>query len=186
MSKFVTSWVNPKIVISNTKRMGVGSFASAPIARGEVVVIQGGKIIDYKSIKESNYKVFCDHCFQVENDLLICPILPNKEKLDGIFQVNHSCDPTCGFRGQIMLIAMRDIQIGEEITYDYAMTDANWGNVTCGDMKCLCGAKNCRHTITGEDWRRKDLQKKYKGFFSTFIQKMIKQGRLHSSLSYPL
>ena len=68
---------------------------------------------------------------------------------------------------------MRNIQIEEEITYDYAMTDANWENVTCAEMKCLCEANNCRRIITGDDWKRVDLQEKYKGYFSTFIQEMI-------------
>ena len=167
------SWVNPKITIKDIGKKGIGSFANIPISKDEVVVVQGGRIMDYKDIEESDYKLFCDHCFQIENNLLICPVEPTREKLDGVFQVNHSCNPTCGFQGQIVLVAMRDIQVGEEITYDYAMTDANWHNVTCTEMTCLCSAENCRHIITGEDWKRKDLQEKYKGFFSTFIQELI-------------
>ncbi|MEK7520496.1 MAG: SET domain-containing protein-lysine N-methyltransferase [Patescibacteria group bacterium] len=169
------SWVNPKISIKSGGEKGNGSFANAPISRDEIMVVQGGRILDYKYIKTSDYEPFHDHCFQVEKDLLICPIEPKREKLDGIFQINHSCDPNCGFRGQIALIAMRNIQTGEEITYDYAMTDANWNSVACTKITCLCNAENCRRVISGEDWRRKDLQEKCGGYFSTFIQELIKQ-----------
>lgn len=169
----MVSWINPKIVIKSTNNRGSGSFVNSVISQGEVVIVQGGKIMDYKTIEESEYKPFCDHCFQIEKDLLICPIEPIKERLDGVFRVNHSCNPTCGFLGQVVLIAMRNISIGEEVTYDYAMTDANWQNVTCTEMMCFCGAESCRGVITGEDWKLQALQRKYKGFFSTYIQRMI-------------
>lgn len=167
------SWVNPKIIIKKVGKKGVGSFADAPISRDEVVIVQGGRIIDYKRIEESDYRPFCDHGFQIEKDFLICPVEPTRERLDGISNVNHSCNPNCGFKGQIVLVAMRHIRVGEEITYDYAMTDASQHNVTCSEMECLCGASNCRHIITGDDWKNKDLQEKYKGYFSTYIQSLI-------------
>ncbi len=169
------SWVNPKITIKDAGEKGIGSFANAPIHKGEIIIVQGGRVMNYKNIMESDYKPFCDHCFQIEKDLLICPVEPTREKLDGVCQVNHSCNPTCGFLGQIILVTMRNIQIGEEITYDYAMTDTNWQNVICTEMECLCGANNCRRVITGEDWKVKDLQEKYKGYFSTYIQEMIER-----------
>jgi len=40
-------------------------------------------------------------------------------------------------------------------------------------MECRCGAANCRRVVTGQDWRRKELQKKYSGFFSWYLQKKI-------------
>jgi hypothetical protein len=32
------------------------------------------------------------------------------------------------------------------------------------------GAKNCRKTITGNDWKLPILQKRYNGYFSNYIQ----------------
>ena len=37
----------------------------------------------------------------------------------------------------------------------------------------LCGSANCRGTITGKDWMKKDLQEKYKGWFCWFLQRKI-------------
>jgi hypothetical protein len=32
--------------------------------------------------------------------------------------INHSCEPSVGFAGNIVLVAMRDISAGEELTTD--------------------------------------------------------------------
>lgn len=154
---------------------GKGTFAIESISSGEIVIVQDGRVMTYGEMLDSAYRPFCNHGFQVERDLLICPCEPVIDRLDGIFLVNHSCDPTCGFRGQITLVALKDLSVGEEITYDYAMTDANYGSVTCAEMKCLCGSRHCRGIVTGEDWRSTNLQSRYCGYFSTFIQSLIEQ-----------
>jgi hypothetical protein len=40
-------------------------------------------------------------------------------------------------------------------------------------MACRCGSARCRGTITGKDWRRKDLQERYRGWFCWFLQRKI-------------
>jgi len=64
---------------------------------------------------------------------------------------------------------MRDIEPGEELTFDYAMTES-----TQYSLKCECGAKNCRKLVTGDDWKILKLQKKYCGYFSNYLQEKIK------------
>ena len=171
----MSSWVSPKIVTKNAGAKGNGSFAISPIQKGEEVIVQGGRILRYQEVEESTYQPFAYHCFPIDRDWLICPVEPKWEKLDGIFQVNHSCEPNCGFRGQIVLVTMRDIAPEEEITYDYAMTDANWQDAIYQETACFCGSATCRRIFSGMDWQRKDLQDKYKGYFSTFVQEMIKK-----------
>jgi hypothetical protein len=41
-------------------------------------------------------------------------------------------------------------------------------------MQCRCGQPECRQTITGKDWQWPDLQRKYDGYFSWYLQCMIK------------
>jgi hypothetical protein len=36
-------------------------------------------------------------------------------------------------------------------------------------MECRCGSQSCRHLITGRDWQRADLQRKYGRYFSTYL-----------------
>ena len=81
---------------------------------------------------------------------------------------NHSCDPNIGVRGQIIFVAMRDIADGEELTHDWATTDDD-----AYEMECRCNAPNCRKIITGQDWRKKELQEKYRGFMSWYLQEKI-------------
>jgi hypothetical protein len=174
MKSGAASWVSPKVEVRSVGGKGIGSFAKQPIAAGEIVVMQGGRIIGSTTLTTGSYKPFAYHCFQVDKGLYICPLEPTQEALDGILQVNHSCEPTCGIRGQIALVAMRDIKAGEEITYDYAMTDVADGDPEWEPMACSCGARNCRKTITGSDWKLPDLQEKYKGYFSDYLQRLIR------------
>ena len=59
--------------------------------------------------------------------------------------INHSCDPNCEtseIAGRVWINAIRDIEAGEEITYDYCLYDG-------GDEEapCNCGAAQCRGTM---------------------------------------
>ena len=83
--------------------------------------------------------------------------------------VNHSCAPNAGLSGQITLVAMCDIAAGEEITYDYAMSDGS----TYDEFPCTCGAAECRGAVTGKDWKRPDLWRRYEGHFSPYLRRRI-------------
>jgi hypothetical protein len=74
-------------------------------------------------------------------------------------------------KGQIVFVAMRDIEPGEELTHDWATTDDD-----AYEMECNCGADNCRNVVTGQDWRRKDLQEKYRGYMSWYLEERITRG----------
>jgi hypothetical protein len=63
---------------------------------------------------------------------------------------------------------MRDIDGGEELTTDYAMFDTS-----SGEMTCRCGRPACRGRITGSDWRIPELQARYAGYFSSYVQRRI-------------
>ena len=87
---------------------------------------------------------------------------------------NHSCDPNLAIHGQIVLVAMRDVAAGEELTIDWATTDD-------GDhrMTCHCGSPRCRGIVTGKDWMKPELQQRYRGWFCWFLQRKIDAGEVH-------
>jgi hypothetical protein len=82
--------------------------------------------------------------------------------------INHSCEPNVGFAGSIVLAAMCDISAGEELTTDYALFDDHDGT-----MQCRRGTPSCRGTVSGRDWQRPDLQRKYGGYFSSYLLRRL-------------
>lgn len=171
------SWVSSKVSIRHSSIQGQGIYALKKINKGETIVIQSGQIVEDFKMDYPQYSEISEIAFQIENGFHICPVrVDGKYVADGVFSMNHSCDPNCGVQGQITFVAIRTINEGEEITFDYAMTDANYEGMLCTPitpMRCACGAENCRKVITGDDWKMADLQKKYQGFFSGYIQSMI-------------
>jgi hypothetical protein len=87
-----------------------------------------------------------------------------------INEVNHSCTPNCGIKannvGGFDLVAMKDGNRNEEITFDYAMQNYNIEYFT---QKCACGSSECRGEITG--WKDLSLNKKeaYKNFVAPYL-----------------
>jgi len=74
--------------------------------------------------------------------------------------INHSCDPNCEteeVKGRVWIKAIRKIEAGEEITYDYCLYDGGEDDATCN-----CGATGCRGTMYSatEIRRRKAAAKK--------------------------
>ena len=58
--------------------------------------------------------------------------------------MNHCCTPNVYawiFRGHILYMAVRDIEAGEELTIDYRF------DPDVPEVKCACGAPDCRGTI---------------------------------------
>jgi hypothetical protein len=69
--------------------------------------------------------------------------------------INHSCEPNCEAHqedGRIFIDAIRTIQPGEELTYDYALEGEgplprHWKRL----YACHCGAPGCRGTMLALD-----------------------------------
>jgi SET domain-containing protein len=102
---------------------------------------------------------------QIDTDLY----LVSDETQEAGDMLNHSCEPNCGLLGQTLVVAMRDIAPGEELSFDYAMCDAS----DYDEFRCRCGQSNCRGIITGSDWRDPALQEKYAGWFSPYLARRI-------------
>ena len=150
---------NPKVVVRRTKHHGRGVFAKEDIKKGEVIAVFDGKIYDY-DFEGWNDRI-CDHVVQFEE---------KKWRISkGIGQrINHSCEPNCGIKNLFKVVAMRKIPKGEEITWDYEMTERN---VTGWSMKCSCGTKSCRKKIGNYDNMPEEVRKKYTGYISKWLLK---------------
>ncbi len=160
------NWTSNKVYCQNSPIGGKGNFALQKIKQGETVIVFGGDVIEIEEFLKLPKQVQT-FPYQISDKLFFGPT--KVENVDSADYINHSCDPNVGFNGPMMLVAMRDISKDEELTFDYAtcMTSA------IIDMNCDCGLKNCRVKITGEDWKKPELQKRYKGFFQPYIERKI-------------
>lgn len=161
------SYRSPKTDVCESKIHGRGLFATADIAKDEIVAVKGGHIVDRKTLREEITPRLGPVEIQIDDDLFIAPVTDEERKLSMLYS-NHSCDPNLGLRGEITFVAMRDIHAGEELTHDWATTDDDDYSVDC-----KCGTPNCRKILTGKDWQRPELQKRYAGYFSTYLKRMI-------------
>jgi SET domain-containing protein len=148
-----------------TLEKGSGSFVVSKISKGEMVASFGGNVIAQSEL--ANYPADrVSRSLQLNRDTyLLSGNIPEAGDM-----INHSCEPNCGIAGTSSVLALRDIEIGEELTFDYAMSDSS----EYDEFSCACGKENCREKITGMDWQNKDLQTKYQNYFSSYIEKLIK------------
>lgn len=156
------SYISPKAIVRESSIQGRGLFAREPIAKGEIVCIKGGRIFNRETLREVAQSLGPAE-IQIAEDLFIGPLTEQEREGSMIFS-NHSCEPNIGVQGQIVFVAMRDIDAGEELTHDWATTDDD-----AYEMECNCGAASCRKIITGQDWRRKDLQERYADHMSWYL-----------------
>jgi uncharacterized protein len=161
------SYRSPKTEVRESKIHGRGLFAKAGIEKGEIVAVKGGHIVDRETLRREITPKLGPVDIQIDRDLFIAPVTDDERELSMLY-TNHSCEPNIGLRGEITFVAMREIRAGEELTHDWAMTDDDDYSVECN-----CGARNCRKTLTGKDWQRPELQKKYTGYFSAYLAKLI-------------
>jgi SET domain-containing protein len=164
------SYISPKAAPRESPIHGTGLFAVGPFAEGEVVCVKGGYVFNRQRL-ESMPEWFRAAEIQVAEDLFIGPLEESEREGCMIFS-NHSCAPNIGVRGQIVFVAVRDIEAGEELTHDWATTDDD-----DYELECNCGAASCRKILTGKDWRREDLREKYTGYFSSYLQEKIDRAR---------
>lgn len=146
---------------------GRGLLAVEPIARDEVVAVKGGHIVTTAAL-QSLPEWLRQSEIQIADGLHLAALEESEYEPVMLF-LNHSCEPNVGFAGNVVLVAMRDIAPGEELTTDYALFDDY-----DGQMECRCGSAGCRKIIDGHDWRLPELQRRYDGYFSDYLQRRIR------------
>lgn len=147
---------NKKVAVRRTKKYGRGVYASKNIKKGEVIASFDGQILDddFEPWTEDLY----NHAIQFDKAMW--------RDSKGIARlVNHSCDPNCGIKRLFDIVAMRNIETGEQITWDYEMTEKNphWR------MRCKCGSDLCRKVIGNYKNMPRRTRAKYKGYISAWL-----------------
>jgi uncharacterized protein len=163
----LASYRSPKTVVRASSIVGRGLFANEAIAKGEIVCVKGGHLLN--KVEFAKYKSVANEAdLQIADDLFLAPVTAGEFE-DVMMFLNHCCEPNVGIQGQIVFLAMRDIRAGEELTLDYATIDHD-----SAPMACRCGAEGCRGLIGGQDWQKPELQNKYGGYFAWYLLEKIR------------
>ena len=157
---------SPKTEVRDSPIHGKGLFAREPIAPGEIVAVKGGYVLTAAEWTRLEPTLGAAE-IQIADGLFIAPVRPD-HRHGSMLYTNHSCDPNLALQGQIVLVAMRDVAPGEELTIDWATTDD-----LDYEVACHCGSPACRGTITGKDWMKPELQERYRGWFCWFLQRKL-------------
>jgi len=145
---------------------GKGLFTKAPLRKGEVIATWWPMWETRMKRKEAfkHARAGNHYIMQADDDTYFVSLEP-----DTTDYINHSCDPNIGLSGPAEFVAMRDIAAGEEITFDYAISESD----PCWILRCDCGRPGCRRVIRGTDWKKPELQQKYGPYFSDYIKKKM-------------
>lgn len=139
---------------------GKGMFATKNFKKGDTVFIFKGKI--YKRINKDLKDTFANpDSIGIDKNTWIDP--------EGDFHyINHSCNPNLGIKGRVTYCALKNINKGDELSFDYSINEAdpNWS------MKCQCGAKNCRKIIKSIKFLPKKTYQQYLPFIPTYFSKV--------------
>jgi hypothetical protein len=115
-----------------------GLFAAQAIRKGTRIIEYTGEKIPWKEgerrLLQGNAYIF---------QLNVRYAIDGKALTNLARYINHSCAPNCAsdiIRGHIWIIALRDIQDGEELSYDYGYGLEGYEHrpYTCGATQC-CG-----------------------------------------------
>jgi len=140
---------------------GRGVYAARDIRKDEVILEFNGPYVKIESLDGIPREVQ-DHLFNIGLDEYLVVREP------GVY-TNHSCDPNAGIVRDVLLIAMRDIEKGEEITFDYSMITADgW------TLECLCGSPSCRKIIGDYKDLPDELKRKYDRYTPDWIKSLYR------------
>ena len=136
------------LIIRSSAIHAAGCYTTARIASGTRVVEYTGPRITKEQADEKYQDSLTTYLFGIGDGSVV---------IDGhgtAMFINHSCDPNCQTdekNGRVWIRAIRNIESGEELTYDYNLYDGDEG-----DAFCNCGAKSCRQTMySAEEIRRR-------------------------------
>lgn len=165
------TFIDPRLHTGASKIDGTGIFTRAPVRAGETVMIWGGVPIPRNNFDETKYR-FTTVVPIDDLTYLGLPVEDAHESMDEY--LNHSCDSNCWMNDEVTIVARRDIAAGEEITLDACLWDSDTEYAYLhDDARCTCGSAPCRIKLTPKDWMKPEVQARYAGHFSPYIQAKI-------------
>jgi SET domain-containing protein len=145
----------PRIVVRRSPIHGRGVFALRRIAKDERIIEYKGKLI---TEKEADWRYSRVHEHSPHTMLFLVEggwVIDATRGGNSARWINHSCVPNCDIEEEghrIFIEARRDIQPGDELTYDYNLQiGEKHTKVAKREHACFCGARRCRGTMLGDE-----------------------------------
>ena len=129
----------PGLMVAASAIHGKGCFATVRFARWKKIAeYTGERITNAEAVRRGHRRVLrisgVDQRYSIDGS----------RGGNGTHYINHSCRPNCFMRtvhGRLLVLALRDIRPGEEITLDYV------SSLHSDRKRCTCGVPGCRGTI---------------------------------------
>jgi len=130
-----------------SKIHGYGGVTTRPFQKGEIVCYGDGVLYRADADFDDTYALILDGDGSPHGDTIFWDLVCQTRWF------NHSCEPNTEIQSRwdaeantvrAWWVALRDIEVGEEITYDY-------GFVADVAEPCACGTASCRGVIVDED-----------------------------------
>jgi uncharacterized protein len=163
----MTPTTSQYIEINHSKIHNKGIFAKTDIPKGtKIIQYVGEKILKSESDKRADITIEESENDQSKGAVYIFN-LNKRYDIDGSVEwntakwINHSCSPNCETESdnkEVWIISKKDINKGDELSYDYSYDLPFYQ-----DHICKCGSPNCIGYILKEDlWHKlfKKLRKK--------------------------
>jgi uncharacterized protein len=131
------------LVIRRSKIHSDGCYTTVPIKKRKLVTEYNGPRL---TIKEA------DDIYEKSPRTYLFGLTDGEHVIDGdgvSAFINHSCDANCEadeIDGRVLITAIRDIQAGEELSYDYNLYDGELDD----ESPCYCGSPKCRGSMYSE------------------------------------
>jgi SET domain-containing protein len=158
-------WLHRDVVVGPSDVAGRGLFATADLPAGTVVSRLGGTLVDTVGLRRllATSTSYVDSVVLDEDVHLL--LAPGSDNRFG----NHACDPNLGWVDEYTLATRQDVAAGAELLHDYAMSTVDPAFL----LRCHCHSYRCRQMVEGTDWRIPQLQRRYAGHWTPYVQRLI-------------
>ncbi len=148
-----TENTKPWYVMRRSQLHGNGLFARRKIPAGTRAIEYGGKRITAEEADRRHPANPDDPFHTFFFALASGEVIDGGDHGNDARWINHSCMPNCEAQEsrhgkRVYIVALRDIQRGEELCYDYGLVlDGRITKKLKENYRCFCGASSCRGTM---------------------------------------
>jgi uncharacterized protein len=137
---------NVRVEVRDSKVHGRGVYAMQLIPKGTRIIEYTGQRVSWEAAPNDENDPHTFN-FGLDNGEVINPEIGGNDAR----WINHSCDPNCEAveeDDRIFIEAIRDIETGEELFYDYALEiDEPITEESKKKFACHCRSSKCRGTM---------------------------------------